>query len=68
MLGVMPLALTERTDKLLNDWLCRLATDRPVYDCPKCEQPAMQFFAQRLDLPGRQDFFYCCVCGSTWEI
>ena len=66
MLGVMPLALTERTDKPLNDWLCRLATDRPVYDCLKCEELAMQFFAQRLDLPGREDFFYCSDLRLSW--
>ena len=68
MLEVVILAVAELAEKPLNDWLCRLASDRPVYDCPTCKESAMQFFAQRLDLPGREDFFYCCACGSTWEV
>jgi hypothetical protein len=56
------------TDTPPNDWLCRLAPDRPSYECPKCKEPSMQFFCQRLDMPGREDFFYCCACGSTYEI
>ena len=59
---------TATTDKSLNEFACALAPDRPSYDCPKCEESAMQYFCQRLDLPGREDFFYCCACGSTWEI
>jgi DNA-directed RNA polymerase subunit M/transcription elongation factor TFIIS len=51
-----------------NDWHCQLSSDRPIYDCPKCKESGMQFFAQRLDMPGREDFFYCRACGSTWEM
>jgi hypothetical protein len=28
----------------------------------------MQFFAERLDMPGRENFFYCHACGSNWEM
>ena len=68
MLTVMSIAVAELDDIQLDDWLGRLVSGRPVYDCPKCDESAMQFFAQRLDLPGRDDFFYCCACGSIWEV
>ena len=55
-------------DRPLSDWPCRLACDRPNYKCPECKKSGMQYFIQRLDMPGREDFFYCCACGSTWEI
>jgi DNA-directed RNA polymerase subunit M/transcription elongation factor TFIIS len=55
------------TDESLNGHACELVPDRPIYDCPKCKELGMQFFAQRLDMPGREDFFYCCACGSTWK-
>jgi hypothetical protein len=50
------------------DWKHRLSPDRPVYECPKCKEAAMQFFAERPDKPGREDFYYCCACGSTVEV
>jgi DNA-directed RNA polymerase subunit M/transcription elongation factor TFIIS len=52
----------------IDHWQRRLSPDRPVYDCPKCKKPAMQFFAKRPDKPGHEDFYYCCACGSTWEM
>jgi hypothetical protein len=51
-----------------NDWHNQLDSDRPIYDCPNCKESGMQFFAQRLDMPGREDFFYCRACGSSWEM
>jgi hypothetical protein len=50
------------------DWQKRLTPDRPVYECPKCKQPAMQFFSERADKPDWEGFYYCCACGSTWEM
>ncbi|MEX0678759.1 MAG: hypothetical protein WD063_16900 [Pirellulales bacterium] len=67
----MLLASTARlviSDTPPNAWLCRLAPDRPIYECPNCKDSSMQFFSQRLDMPGREEFFYCCACGSTWEM
>jgi DNA-directed RNA polymerase subunit M/transcription elongation factor TFIIS len=49
-------------------WLCQLSSDRPAYDCPHCKESGMQFFAERLDMPGRENFFYCHACGSNWEM
>jgi DNA-directed RNA polymerase subunit M/transcription elongation factor TFIIS len=67
----MLLASTDRAvlaDTPLNDWLCRLTPGRPSYECPNCKESAMQFFSERLDMPGRAEFFYCAACGSTWEM
>jgi hypothetical protein len=50
------------------DWRSRLHADRPVYGCPKCGQTAMQFFARLSGPPEREDVFYCCSCGSTWDM
>jgi DNA-directed RNA polymerase subunit M/transcription elongation factor TFIIS len=52
----------------VKDWQKRLTPDRPVYECPECKEAAMQFFSDRKDMPGREDFYYCCACGSTWEM
>jgi DNA-directed RNA polymerase subunit M/transcription elongation factor TFIIS len=51
-----------------HDWRHRLTPERPVYECPRCKEAAMQFFVERADKPGREDFYYCCACGSTWEV
>jgi hypothetical protein len=32
------------------------------------KEAAMQFFSERKDMPGREDFYYCSACGSTWEM
>ena len=50
------------------DWLGQLSSDRPIYDCPMCKESGMQFFSERRDMPGREDFFYCHACGSNWEL
>jgi DNA-directed RNA polymerase subunit M/transcription elongation factor TFIIS len=50
------------------EWRSRLGEDRPVYDCPNCNQPALQFFAAHADYPERTEFFHCCACGTCWEI
>jgi hypothetical protein len=52
----------------VDDWQSRLAADRPVYGCPACQQPALQFFAQLAGVPGREDFFRCWACGTIFEI
>jgi hypothetical protein len=54
-------------DNALNDCASALALDRPSYDCAKCNESRIQFFAHRLDMPGPADFFYCCNCGSSCE-
>jgi hypothetical protein len=61
-------ALAGIADRPLSDWRCRLACDRPIYDCPECHNSGMQYFVRRLDMPGREDFFYCCACGTMREI
>ena len=49
-------------------WICPLSQDRPIYNCPKCKEEAMQFHHQLNDQPGREGFYRCCACGLFWEM
>ncbi len=49
-------------------WQARISTDRPVYGCPRCSEPAMQFYATHPLHPDRADFFQCHACGICWEM
>jgi DNA-directed RNA polymerase subunit M/transcription elongation factor TFIIS len=51
-----------------DEWQSRLSKDRPVYACPNCSAPAMQFYATRALLLDRADFFHCHACRNSWEI
>lgn len=42
--------------------------DRPVYECAKCGELAMQFYARHPVLRDQRDVFYCHACGATWVI
>ena len=67
-LAVTPIAHAAAIGKPPDAWLCQLSSDRPTYACPNCKESGMQFFAERRDMPGREDFFYCHACGSNWEM
>lgn len=52
----------------VDEWLPRISRDRPVYGCPKCSEPAMQFYAAHPLFSERTEFFHCHACGIDWEI
>jgi hypothetical protein len=65
----MPIDLTALS-KDRNDWLRLPSTDRPIYDCPKCGEAAMQFFHTLLETPQspeRNNSFVCFACGRSWQ-
>jgi DNA-directed RNA polymerase subunit M/transcription elongation factor TFIIS len=64
---IIPIAPNE----IQNNWLRQPSTDRPIYECRKCGERAMQFF---LVLPESSQFaertnsFVCFACGCSWEM
>jgi DNA-directed RNA polymerase subunit M/transcription elongation factor TFIIS len=64
---MLPSQSTIASDSLTG-WHERLSADRPIYGCPECKESSLQFFLKRADMPGRDEFFYCCACGLTWEV
>jgi hypothetical protein len=50
------------------DFIRPLDRNRPVYECPKCAQKAMQFYSETPDDPERTNSFICHACGTTWEM
>lgn len=49
-------------------WQLRLSNDRPKYECPKCTEQALQFYATHPLHPDRAEFFHCHACGNSWEM
>jgi hypothetical protein len=51
-----------------SQWLQEPTPGKPIYECPNCKQFAMQFFEKVPGHPERTDSFFCCACGSSWEL
>jgi hypothetical protein len=51
-----------------SQWQREPIPGKPDYECPNCKQLSMQSFAKVPDHLERTNSFFCCACGSSWEM
>jgi DNA-directed RNA polymerase subunit M/transcription elongation factor TFIIS len=68
VVALPPNAVANRERGSADAWQSRISNDRPVYDCPKCSESAMQFYGRHQSHFDQTDFFRCHACGTNWEM